>query len=244
MRVKAVVAYDGSAFYGFQSQTTTPKTVMGALNRAAKRLGIGSPIVGSGRTDRGVHATGQVIHFDLPPHWVDDLPKLLTMFNRLLFPHIRIKHIAPAAPGFHARFDAKVRIYRYILKSTPPIPFEAKYLHHEPALSPQAAAETLALFEGTHDFALFHKSGSDPATTVRTIHATRVVQRGRYMMLYLAGDAFLRSQVRLIVGAVCRVARGELSHEEIREQLAGKRRHTTALAPAEGLYLARVIYEC
>ncbi|WP_300361760.1 tRNA pseudouridine(38-40) synthase TruA [Hydrogenimonas sp.] len=242
MRVKAVIAYDGSAFYGFQSQTTTPKTVSGALARAAAKLGIHTPILGSGRTDRGVHATGQVIHFDLPPHWRKDPEKLRVMFNRLLKPHIHIKHIAQVHDGFHARFDAKRRIYRYVLKRTEPTPFEMPYTLHVPDIDTKRLAEALRRFEGTRDFALFHKKGSDPGSTVRTIFSTRVETFRNYTLLYLEADGFLRSQVRMITAAALQAMRGELTLEQIEEQLEGKEQHTTLLAEPQGLYLARVIY--
>jgi tRNA pseudouridine38-40 synthase len=242
MRVKAVVAYDGSAFLGFQSQATTPRTVSGALARAAARLGIHSPLVGSGRTDRGVHATGQVVHFDLPSHWHDELPKLRTMFNRLLAPRIHFKHIAPVREDFHARFDARRRIYRYLLKRHEPTPFEAPYCLHVPDLATEGLAEALARFEGRHDFAYFHKKGSDPGSTVRTLYRARLERFGRYTILYLEADGFLRSQVRMITAAALACMRGELTLHQIDRQLAGLERHTTLLAPPQGLYLARVIY--
>ncbi len=242
MRVKAVIAYDGSAFYGFQSQTATPKTITGALTRAAKRLGIESPIVGSGRTDRGVHATGQVIHFDLPPHWRGDLPKLRTMFNRLLRPHIHIKHITPVPERFHARYDASRRIYRYVLKRAEPTPFEYPYVLHVRDLDIEPLWAALKLFEGRHDFALFHKKGSDPKSTVRTIYRTDIVAFRNYTILYLEADGFLRSQVRMIVAATLGVMKKELDKKDVLAQLNGKKCVTTRLAPPQGLYLARVIY--
>lgn len=242
MRVKAVLAYDGSAFYGFQSQTTTSKTVAGALRRSAERLGIHSPIVGSGRTDRGVHATGQIIHFDLPSHWQNDLTKLKTMFNRLLKPHIQIKTVTPVDDAFHARFDAKKRIYRYVLKERQPSPFEMPYCLHVPDIDAQRLQNTLKQFEGTHDFALFHKKGSDPGSMVRTIYQTRVATFRGYTLLYLEADGFLRSQVRMITAAALQAMRGELNLQQIKEQLEGRKQHTTLLAEPQGLYLARVIY--
>ncbi|WP_201352883.1 tRNA pseudouridine(38-40) synthase TruA [Hydrogenimonas urashimensis] len=242
MRVKAVVAYDGSAYYGFQSQTTTPKTVSGALARAAARLGIHTPLVGSGRTDRGVHATGQVVHFDLPAHWHDDLPRLRAMFNRLLKPHIQIKHIAAVRENFHARYDARRRIYRYLVKKSLPTPFEMPYCHYFPKADIPNMKTTLSFFEGTHDFVFFHKKGSDPGSTIRTIYRTDVERFGNYTILYLEADGFLRSQVRMIVAATLAVLEGKLTTEQIEEQLAAEARHSVLLAPANGLYLARVLY--
>ncbi|WP_353662271.1 tRNA pseudouridine(38-40) synthase TruA [Hydrogenimonas sp. SS33] len=241
MRVKGVIAYDGTAFYGFQSQTTTPRTVSGALARAAGRLGIAGPIVGSGRTDRGVHATGQVVHFDLPPHW-DDLTKLKTMLNRHLAPHIQFKTLSPVPDGFHARYDARRRIYRYMLKKSAPTPFELPYCLAVPDLDPDALKNALSLFEGEHDFRYFHKKGSDPGSTVRTIYRTRVERFRSYHALYLEADGFLRSQVRMIVSAAILCMRGELTEKQIKEQIDAKARHTTLLAPPQGLYLARVLY--
>ncbi|RUM46104.1 MAG: tRNA pseudouridine(38-40) synthase TruA [Hydrogenimonas sp.] len=242
MRVKAVIAYDGAAFYGFQSQTTTPKTVTGALSRAGAKLGINSPIIGSGRTDRGVHATGQVIHFDLPTHWQNNLEKLKTVYNRLLSPHIQIKTITPVDDSFHARFNAKRRIYRYVFKATPLTPFESLYACHLHHCDPEKLRIALKRFEGTHDFYGFHKKGSDPGSTVRTIFRTDVKTFRRYIMLYIEANGFLRSQVRMIVGATTAFMHGSLTLEQIDEQLAKKAIHTTVLAPPQGLYLARVIY--
>jgi tRNA pseudouridine38-40 synthase len=242
LRVKAVISYDGSPFYGFQAQTATPKTVAGALSRAAIKLGIESAIVGSGRTDRGVHATGQVVHFDLPPHWQEDHKKLKTVYNRLLSPHIQIKTITPVSDEFHARFSAKRRIYRYIFKSTPPTPFENLYTCYLPQSDPKRLKEALKLFEGTHDFFNFCKKGSDPDSTVRTIFRTDVKVYKRYIILYIEANGFLRSQVRMIVAACMDYMYTNLTLQQIDEQIRRKTIYSTHLAPPQGLYLARVIY--
>jgi tRNA pseudouridine38-40 synthase len=242
MRVKAVIAYDGSHFFGFQSQKTTPHTIAGRIETAAKRLGIHGPIVGSGRTDRGVHATGQVIHFDLPKHWQNDLKKFKIVFNRLLHPFIQIKTVTPVHDTFHARYDAKRRIYRYVIKSIPTTPFENAYCVHFDKCDFQKLETALGLFEGTHDFSLFHKKGSDPGSTVRTIYHSQLHRFKNYTMLYLEANGFLRAQVRMIVGAAMRHAKGELTLSHIVEQLEVEKVHTTYLVPPQGLYLARIIY--
>ncbi|WP_456322886.1 tRNA pseudouridine(38-40) synthase TruA [Hydrogenimonas sp.] len=242
MRIKAVIAYDGSHFFGFQSQKTTPHTITGRIETAAKKLGIHSPVVGSGRTDRNVHATGQVIHFDLPEHWQEDLKKLKIVFNRLLQPSIQIKTITPVHDTFHARFDAKRRIYRYVLKSIPTTPFENAYCTYIDKCDMKKLEEALHLFRGTHDFSLFHKKGSDPGSTVRTIWRSEVRNFKNYTILYLEANGFLRAQVRMLAGAAIRYAQGGLSIEQIERQLAGKQLFTTYLAPPQGLYLARVTY--
>ena len=113
MRVRATIAYDGSQFFGFQIQPDKP-TVVSALQDVLQSVGIDSKVVGSGRTDRGVHATGQVIHFDLSPYW-QRLSKLQSHLNSKL-EAIYIKDISKVESNFHAQYDAKQRVYRYIFK--------------------------------------------------------------------------------------------------------------------------------
>ena len=125
MRVKAILSYDGSFFQGFQKQKRTPNTITTVLESALRSLNIQGDIIGSGRTDAGVHATGQVIHFDLPDFWTD-LSKLRQELNRKL-QHVRIKHITPVDEDFHARFSAKKRLYRYLFKQKELSIFEEKY---------------------------------------------------------------------------------------------------------------------
>ena len=240
MRVKAVITYDGSAFEGFQRQTRTPHTVTTALEHALQNLGIESPITGSGRTDAGVHATGQVIHIDLPEYW-HDLSKLQTHLNGQL-EAIAVKHITPVSDDFHARFDARKRIYRYLLSTTSPSVFERRYIAHVPDLGFHKLQQTLTLFEGTHDFGYFKKSGSETKDDIRTIYKTRLKRIGKYYAIYFEANGFLRAQVRMMLSAAFEVSRGELTPEELQEQLEMRHRHTTYLAPSEGLYLARVIY--
>ncbi len=240
MRIKAVIAYDGSAFEGFQRQTRTPRTVTTAFENALKRLGIESAITGSGRTDAGVHATGQVIHFDLPDYW-HDLSKLQMHLNGQL-EAIAVKHISSVPDNFHARFDAHKRIYRYLLSTTSPSVFERRYIAHVPALDIQKLQHALALFEGRHDFGYFRKSGSETKDDIRTIYQTRLRKIGKYYAIYFEANGFLRAQVRMMLSAAFEVSRGELTLEQLKEQLAMHHRYTTHLAPPEGLYLARVIY--
>jgi len=234
------LAYDGSAFFGFQSQKSTSKTVSETVRRAFHRLGIKTPPVGSGRTDRGVHATGQVVHFDLPVHWQNDRQKLKVMLNRLLEPHIQFKHISPVADSFHARFCAKRRIYRYVIKPLQPTPFEAPYCRYLRDLDEERLLGALRLFEGEHDFMHFHKRGSDPKSTVRTIYRTALYTFGNYKIVLFEANGFLRAQVRMMLESSVMAMRGELQESDITDQLCGK--ITPPLAPPQGLYLSRVIY--
>ncbi len=240
MRVKAVIAYDGSAFKGFQKQTSTRQTVTTAIEEALADLHIVPSITGSGRTDAGVHASGQVIHFDLPSFW-SDLDKLKTMLNRKLS-MIQFKHISPSAEDFHARFSAKERIYRYVFKNKPPSIFEKRYIAYYSDFDPEVLSHALSLFQGEHDFACFYKTGSPTHTTVRNIYRAEYREYGKYHYLYFTANGFLRAQVRMMVSAAMLCAQKELALAQLAEQIGCTKRHTTSVAPSEGLYLARIIY--
>ena len=240
MRVKAVIAYDGSAYFGFQQQKTTPQTITTTFENALRSLKIQSPITGSGRTDAGVHATGQVIHFDLPEYW-SDLRKLKLNLNRKLT-DIRVKHIAKVANDFHARFHAKKRTYRYVFKTTPPSVFEKKYISAYSSFDASLLQEALSTFIGKHDFDYFRKTGTDTHTSIREIYDAKYIQRGQYHIIYFTANGFLRSQVRMMVDAAMKVAKKELSIDNLKTQLICEEKHTTKLAPPEGLYLSRILY--
>ena len=240
MRVKAVIAYDGSAYQGFQKQTTTDKTVTSDIEKALRSLQIDSFIVGSGRTDAGVHATGQVIHFDLPEFWFD-LEKLKLNLNRKLL-QIRFKHISHVSHDFHARFSAKKRLYRYVFKIQKPSIFEQKYISYYSEFDANLLREALAVFVGEHDFDFFHKTGTVTHTTVRKVYKTDYIQRNNYHYIYFQANGFLRSQVRMMVEAAMQCARGEMTLKQLSKQIECQEKHITKLAPPEGLYLAKILY--
>jgi len=240
MRVKAVIAYDGSHFFGFQKQTHTPYTVATQIEKSLQNIGIDSPIIASGRTDTGVHATGQVIHFDLPKHW-RDTTKLAFELNRKL-EHIHIKHITATDATFHARFSAKKRLYRYIFKTKSPSVFEKNYIASYPSFDLPTLKSALQCFEGTHDFATFHKKGSQTNTTVRTLYRAYYKPYHDYHILYFLANGFLRSQVRMMVESAMSCATHKMPLASITNQLNGNTPLHKHLAPPQGLYLARVIY--
>ncbi len=239
-RVKAVIAYDGSPYLGFQKQTSTQRTVTHAIEEALHSLHIFSNIVASGRTDAGVHATGQVIHFDLPSYWTD-LEKLHSSLNRKLT-DITFKHISKVDQNFHARFSAKKRLYRYVFKSVSPSVFERKYMAHFTNFDARLLKEALACFEGEHDFSLFHKTGTQTHTNLRHIYKASYVMRENCHMIYFEANGFLRAQVRMMVNAAISCAKGEMSLQALKEQLEGTYKHTSRLAAPEGLYLAKIYY--
>ncbi len=239
-RVKAVIAYDGSVYFGFQKQTTTNKTVTAEIEKALHTLHINTSVVGSGRTDAGVHATGQVIHFDIPEYW-HDLQKLMLNLNRKL-DTIYVKHISFVSSDFHARFWAQKRLYRYLFKTSKPSVFEKKYISYYQTFDAKLLIEALTLFEGSHDFKFFRKTGTDTYTTIREIYFTKYKAYKGYHIIYFQANGFLRSQVRMMVEAAMLCATNKLTLPQLKEQLDCQNRHTTKLAPAEGLYLAKIIY--
>ncbi len=242
MRVKAIIAYDGSRFYGFQRQTTTDRTVAGALERVLGRLHIDSPVVGSGRTDRNVHATAQTVHFDLPHYW-NDLTKLRHTLNAHLS-YIRIRHIEAVDSEFHARFDACARRYLYRFTTRPPSPRMQAYVGYYPeGFDPDMLRKALSSFLGTRDFRFFHKSGSDPKTTVRTLYRASYRHIGAQHLITFTADGFLRAQVRMMVDAAMQTAYGNLTYRQLCEQRDTRYRHTHTLAPAQGLYLSKIYYD-
>jgi len=239
-RVKAVIAYDGSSYKGFQKQNSTNNTVTHAIEEALQSLQIHNQIVASGRTDAGVHATGQVIHFDLPYYW-SDLDKLQISLNRKLH-DIVFKHITEVSKEFHARFTAKKRLYRYVFKTREPSVFEKKYISYYSDFNTEILEEALQYFEGEHDFNFFHKTGTLTHTTVRNIYKTEYREHKGYHYIYFQANGFLRSQVRMMIDAAMSCAKEELNLLQLQEQINCKTKYTSRLAPAEGLYLARILY--
>ncbi len=240
IRVKAVIAYDGHSFYGFQKQKSTQRTITSTIEKVLNDLHIHSSIIGSGRTDAGVHATGQVIHFDIPDYW-NDLKKLKLNLNRKLT-SISFKTITKVNPEFHARFSAQKRLYRYVFKTTKPSVFEQKYISYYGDFDTDKLKDALETFKGKHDFNFYRKTGTDTHSSIREIYKAYYIQRHHYHFIYFQANGFLRSQVRMMIEASMLYAKNELSMSSLHEQLRCKKKHTSRLAPPEGLYLANIIY--
>ena len=236
MRIKLTLAYDGTDFFGSQIQQHTDKTVMGTLTHVLKQLGIEANPVASGRTDSGVHATGQVCHLDLPPFWQES-DKLKSALNKMLPPSIHIRHITEVDKDFHARYSAKKRLYRYIISSQESSPFSSRYVTHLQNIDFEKIRQNIKIFEGTHDFAYFQKSGSDVKTTTREIYNTFAYRYKKYIILHFEANGFLRSQVRLMCGALL-----QLEADEIAAMLNKKQKLKVKPVPPNGLYLAKIKY--
>jgi tRNA pseudouridine38-40 synthase len=240
-RAKITLSYNGSAFMGSQQQPTTTNTVIGTLTIALKRLKIASVPKGSGRTDRGVHATHQVMHIDLPHFWTD-LRRLKDMLNLQLPPSMRIRRIEFVTHEFHARYGARKRVYRYIFKEGISNPFEDDFVTFVPSLNREAIRDAITVFQGDHNFELFKKSGDDMEHYIRRIYRAYAYSHKGYFILVFEGNGFLRSQIRLMVGFLLRISNGKATKEQLIEQLNGIKRHSTSIAPHNGLYLTRIKY--
>jgi len=244
MRVKITLSYDGSIFNGFQIQkneTPLHQSVAGYMTRALQHININSVVVGSGRTDAGVHAFHQVLHVNIPSFW-NNLTKLKSHLNGFLSPHIFIQSITPVSASFHARFDAKKRLYRYILYDGAYQPFLANYALHVKPLDVEQLNQYAKVFEGFHNFSYFKKMGGGTTKDERTIFKAGAYRYQNWIIIYFLGDAFLRSQVRMMCSSLLKVTHHELSIEELIEQRDRRMKVSTTLIPACGLYLSRVYY--
>jgi tRNA pseudouridine38-40 synthase len=237
-RFRATVEYDGTEFAGFQIQRGA-RTVQGELEAALARLsgGVRQPVMGAGRTDAGVHATGQVIGFTYPGSL--SVEALTEALNGVLPPDVAIRDVRRAPAGFNPRYAARYREYRYSVWNGPRSPLRertALWVRNDLDVAEMARAATA--FEGRHDFSAF--GGPDPQP-VRTIHWIRVRRDGSTVTIDVRADAFLRGMVRRIVAALLAVGRGTLEASAVPGLLtAGVPALAGAAAPAKGLCLRRV----
>ncbi len=245
---KITIAYDGTGYVGWQRQAAGT-SIQGLIEEAVRELeGSEVTVTGAGRTDAGVHALGQVASLSLRRAVTADV--LRRAINARLPPSVRVIRAETAVSGFHARFDAKAKTYRYrVWNAEVASPFERQYAWHvaEP-LDVDAMKEAARAIEGRHDFAAFQSSGSDVTDTVRHMSASHVVrpEHGtRDLVLYeVTGDGFLRHMVRAIVGTLVEVGSGRRGAASMRTLLETRDRGRAGpTAPAAGLFLVRVAYD-
>jgi tRNA pseudouridine38-40 synthase len=243
MRVRGVVAYDGTEYSGFQRQTNA-LTVQEALEAALARITQETvTVLAAGRTDAGVHATGQVVAFDTAwRHGLDDLWRAL---NAVLPADIAFLQIEEAAPDFHPRYDARSRRYRYTVHNAPVHdPLTRRYsLHVAASLDVAAMRRAAKLLVGTHDFAAFGRAPKLDSTTVRCVLVAEWGGDAPQLHFVIEANAFLYRMVRSIVGTLLQVGRGGMAVEEFSAVLASRDRDRAGpTAPPHGLCLVEVKY--
>lgn len=242
MHLGAVVEYDGTRYAGFQRQKREI-TIQGEIERAlASVTQEQTKIVGAGRTDAGVHATGQVISF--PTGWKRSLSELQRALNALLPFDIAILELSELPLDFHARKSALSRRYRYTIFNRPVrSPLSRLYAYHWVGeLDLEAMKGALGFLIGVHDFASFGRARAG-GSTMRQVLEVDCRREGDYIDIDLEANAFLKRMVRTIVGTVLLVGRGEVSPQGFKEVLAAKdRSRARDLLPAHGLCLTRVSY--
>lgn len=243
--LKLTIAYDGTGFAGWQRQVrgrTELRTIQGELTRVLRAiLRERVTVIGSGRTDAGVHALAQVAH--VRTRSALSCAKALGSVNALLPPDIAVLQLEEAAPGFHAQFHAVSKRYRYRMFIGPVVPpFIRPYvLHVRAPLNIARMRREAATLIGRHDFKGLVRASGRNGSTVRRILDVRFMRRGQELVLEVEGSGFLYMMVRSIAGTLLDVGRGRLPEGTMKKLLsAGRRELAGTTAPARGLCLVRV----
>ena len=242
--LKLTLAYDGTKYAGWQVQAVRQATIQGTLQAALHRI-LGEPVsvIGSGRTDAGVHAVGQVASCRV---WsVTPCDRLQQAFNAVLPRDIVVTRLEEAPADFHARFHARSKRYRYRIATGPVVlPFDRRYVHHVPvALRLPLMRREASRLLGRHDLRPFHKAGRPVADTRRTISFVRLARRGTLIECDIEANGFLYGMMRSIVGTLLDIGRGRLPAGTMARILKTQdRRLLGTAAPAKGLWLIEVKY--
>lgn len=243
-RFKCKIAYDGTGFSGYQIQPNT-RTVQSELERALERLHKGKKIkvYGSGRTDAGVHARGQVIHFDSPLSIPEE--KWPVAVNSLLPDDITVREVEKVDSSFHARFDVKEKEYRYLVYTDRNRnPFKRNFAYHYPYPLELTAMKAASLhLLGTHDFTSFCSAKTEVEDKVRDLKTIEIIEENGILIFRFIGNGFLYNMVRILVGTLLQVGTGDIKVDSIPKILLDKDRALAGkTAPPQGLYLWKVHY--
>lgn len=246
MKIAMEVSYDGSNYSGFQRQQNA-RAIQNELEHALTQLtGESITVHGSGRTDAGVHALGQIVHFKttcpIP------INKWALALKNYLPEDIIIRRAVTVADDFHVRYDAIGKYYRYTIdRGTVPNVFQRHFsYHYSHPLDIVRIHHAIPQLIGTHDFSAFCASRTSIENKVRTVHAIDIIEMGDMLHLDFRGNGFLYHMVRILVGTLIRVGNGRLEPQQLTDILVSKDRHRAGpTAPAHGLTLMEVLYrEC
>jgi tRNA pseudouridine38-40 synthase len=243
-RYRLRIEYDGRPYHGFQAQADLP-SVQGAIEHAVQRFcGQTLRLQAAGRTDTGVHATGQVIHLDLEKDWSPEVVR--DALNAHLVPEpIVVIEAAVAPEGWHARFSARERryLYRILNRRSPPALEQGRVWHVKKPLDAEAMHAAAQLLVGHHDFTTFRDLGCQAKSPMKTLDVAVVRREGEEVRLEFASRSFLHRQVRSMTGSLAEVGLGRWSAGDLKAALEARDRKACGpVAPAAGLYLTHVGY--
>lgn len=240
MRYLARVVYDGTNFYGFQ-RLNENRSVQGELERVLSILNKDNvEVKGAGRTDKGVHSYGQVIHFEM--NLTIPLDKFRKAINDLLDSDVYVKEIKEVDDNFHARFSVKKKIYQYKINLGEYDPLKNNYCYQiDYPLNLSVMRECAKIFLGIHDFRNFVSGERDDYQAI--IYDISMKMEDNILLITFEGKSFYRYMVRNLVGAMLDVSRGKATLDDVQEMLdfLNEERHLSC-APANGLYLMDIIY--
>jgi tRNA pseudouridine38-40 synthase len=243
--VKLIIEYDGTRYHGWQRQKDDC-SIQGEIEKALQKMTANRvTVIGSGRTDAGVHAEGQVASFECDTRIEPEA--LLKGLNSLLAEDIIIKACEHVSASFHARYDARSKIYRYkILNQPTPAAIGRQYSWFiRKSLNQDSMRAAISHIIGRHDFKSFEGTGSPRQHTTRHIYSADLIEhKGGLLVFHIEADGFLRYMVRNIVGTLVDVGVRKLTPDDFKRILDSKdRSQASATAPAQGLTLVKVIYE-
>ncbi len=242
--VKIIIEYDGTDYHGWQCQANLP-TVQQTIEDAIRKItGEDVKITGSGRTDAGVHAIGQVANFFTEARM--DPETLRKALNSTLPRDISIIEAREVPDGFHAQFSSRSKVYEYRIfnRSHPPALQRNRVWHVQDKLDTRKVREAAAYLEGTHDFSVFATADITVKTTVRTVKRVHVRKtREGTILIEIEADGFLKRMVRMITGTLVEAGKGKLTPEGFAQILAeGQKTKNVFTAPPQGLFLKKVVY--
>ncbi len=243
MRYKCHIAYDGSAYSGWQRQPRV-HTVQGAIEDALKAIYLEKVTIhGASRTDKGVHAIDQVFHYDTEKEI--PLEKLIKVINRQLTDDIQLVNIEEVEGDFHSRYCCKGKEYQYRIETSKEVNvFQWRYVYaYRKTPNVELMRQAALKFIGTHDFKAFMASGSDKEETRRTIYHIDFHYEDTQLVMKVRGNGFLYNMVRIMVGVFLDISEGKYSEDMAFERFCvGDRKFFKRTAPAQGLYLTKTFY--
>jgi len=241
---RMTLQYEGTRYQGWQKQESTDNTIQGKLESLlTKMVNEDVAVQGSGRTDAGVHAKGQIANFHCNTDMTES--EIMEYINTYLPEDVAVVDLKEVPERFHARLNAKGKIYQYrVLNSNVPHIFDRRYVYQAVANYDVEAMKKAAKFLcGTHDFKAFTSAKKGKKSTVRTIHEIKIEEVNDEIRFTFYGNGFLYHMVRILMGTLLEVGRGEKTPEMIPDIIEGKKREAAGeLVPAKGLTLLEVLY--